>query len=71
MTAWVLVQFTSLIGARAQEITERERDGKAAEERKAKGKEGLVVKCVSVYVIQSKPPAAPLIFSMLGCCENG
>lgn len=69
MTAWVLVQFTSLIGARAQEITER--DGKAAGERKAKGKEGLVVKCASAYVIQSKPPAAPLIFSMLGCCEKG
>lgn len=49
------------------------RERKAAEERKAKGKEGLVVKCVSVCVcvIQSKPPAAPLIFSMLGCCETG
>lgn len=46
-------------------------------ERKAKGKERLVVKCVCVRpcvcvcVIQSKPPAAPLILSMLGCCENG
>lgn len=71
MTARVLVQFTTVLKGRGPWRLQRERDGKAAKERKAKGKERLVVKCECVCVIQSKPLAAPLILSMLGCCENG
>jgi len=43
-TARVLVQFTTVLKGRGPLRLQRERDGKAAKERKTKGKERMAVK---------------------------
>lgn len=60
MTARVLVQFTTVLKGRGPQRLQRERDGKAATERKAKGKERLGCQvCVCVCVRFNPSPWLP------------
>lgn len=64
MTARVLVQFTTVLKGRGPPRLQRERDGKAATERKAKGKEaGLSSVCVCDSI---QAPGCPLDLEHVG-----